>query len=166
MRLLPLRVSVGQLWTRLSQAEPQLPEQALALADSQVDGERLLHPGRQRFAVPKVAAQPDLPWRLPQGLVDRRQLRRRRPPRPPPGPFRQPGEAARFEVSDPIFDDAARIAQQLRDLRARHALRHQQHPVQSVVIPRFLGPSDFVLQAHDDRGRVGDRERFHGPMKP
>src|SRR5664279_3607711 len=67
MRLLPLGVGVGQLWTRLAQAEPQLPEQALALADSQVDGERLLHPGRQRLAVPEVAAQPDLPWRLPQG---------------------------------------------------------------------------------------------------
>jgi hypothetical protein len=35
-----------------------------------------------------------------------------------------------------------------------------------VVIPRVLGPSDFVLQAHDDRWRVCDRERFHGPMTP
>ena len=38
--------------------------------------------------------------------------------------------------------------------------------MQAVMIPRFLGPSDFVLKRQDNIGGIGHTERSHAPMEP
>ena len=84
MALLPFRVSPGNRRPRFAQAETQLPEQALALAHSQVDAILSLDPSGQGFAVPQIAPQTQGSWHLPQGGVDLLQLFFAQPSRPSP----------------------------------------------------------------------------------
>jgi hypothetical protein len=82
------------------------------------------------------------------------------------GAFGQTGKSPVFEARHPVLDGAARVAEQVSDLRARQALGHQQHALQPVVVPGFLGPSNFVLQSHDGQRRIGDGQWLHSPRKP
>ena len=52
MRLLPLRIGLGNTGARLAQPKAQLPEQTLALTYSQVNLILSRNPGRESFAIP------------------------------------------------------------------------------------------------------------------
>jgi len=58
MRLLPLRIGVGNQRAGFAQSKAPLPEQALALPDPQMDLETLLDSGAQGFSIPQRAPKP------------------------------------------------------------------------------------------------------------
>ena len=166
MLLLSCRVGLRHDRPRLAQPKAQLPEETLALPHSQVDAIALGDPGCQGFAIPQVDTQPQFSRRPTKGLIDLLQLFLVEAPRPPGSlSSAQAGETALLEPAHPILHRARSIPQQLGDLRARHALSHQQHPIQAVVIAGFLGPSDLILQSEDDCCRIGNRERSHVSMR-
>jgi hypothetical protein len=49
----------------------------------------------------------------------------------------------------------------LGHLVATVAVGHQQNTVQSVIVPRFFGAIDFILQGQRHRDRIADLEPFH-----
>jgi len=167
MCLLPFGVSLRQLRTRFPQAEAELAKEPLALPHPQGDRELLPEPRGQRLAVPDVAAEPHLPRRLPEGSVDAHQLRLGQSSRAArPRALRESAQAVLFKPAHPVLDRARGVPQQLADLRTRHALRHQQDPVQPMVVPRLFRPANLILESHNDRRRIRDGEWFHVSMKP
>ena len=66
MRLLPLRIGVGNQRAGFAQSKAPLPEQALALPDPQVDLETLSIQALKVFPVPQRAVQPPIARRLAQ----------------------------------------------------------------------------------------------------
>jgi hypothetical protein len=56
-----------------------------------------------------------------------------------------------FEARHPSLHRPPVFPKQFGDLLAALAARHQQQPVQTMVVPRLIGPSDFLLdgQSHD-----------------
>jgi hypothetical protein len=167
MRLLPLRIGVGNQRAGFAQSKAPLPEQALALPDPQMDLEALLDPGAQGFAIPQRAAQPQVARRLAQGPVDLPELRFAQSSWASRTPaFGQPRETLGFKTPYPILDGTRSVAQQAPDFRARRSLGHQEDPMETVIIARFLRTANLVLQAQDHRSSIIDLQWSHADMKP
>ena len=167
MRLLPLRISVGNQRAGFAQPEAPFPEQALALPDPQTDLEALLDPGAQGFSIPQRAAQPQIARGLAQGSIDLPELRFAETSRASRTPaFGQPRETLGFKTLHPILDGARSVAQQAPDFRAGRSLGHQEDPMETVIIARFLRTANLILQAQDHRSSIGDLEWSHADMKP
>ena len=156
MRALQLGVSTRYLRARLAQPKAELPEQALALAHAQLHPVFLLHPGAQRLAVPEVRGHADLSRTLAQHSAHRGKLPIIQSPRSSATfPLLKAGQPAALEPLHQVLDAARSVAQQATDLRAGHPLRHQKNAMQAVIVPRFLGPSYFVLKRQDNIGGIG-----------
>jgi len=61
---------------------------------------------------------------------------------------------------NPILDRTRSVAEQPGDLRTGQALRHEQDPVQAVIVTGLLRTLDFLLQTQDGGG-IGYREWSH-----
>lgn len=167
MRLLPLRIGVGNQRAGFAQSKAPLPEQALALPDPQMDLEALLDPGAQGFSIPQRAAQPQVARGLAQGPVNLPELRFAQASRASRTlAFGQPRETLGFKMAHPVLDRAGSVAQQAPDFRARRPLGHQEDPMETVIVAGFLRTANLVLQAQNHRSRIIDLQRSHADMKP
>ena len=157
MPLLPLRVGPGNGRSRLAQADPQLPEQALTLPHSQADAILPFDPGGQGFAVPQIAppapacaasaaGRHGLAATVSRSVVA--VVRHVRPQAVPPTPLPQ--------IPAPHTPRCAVHPLTTRYLWTGHTLGHQQHTVQPMVIAGFFGSPDFVLQSKNHGGCVGN----------
>src|SRR6266851_4677025 len=163
MRPLPFRIGMGNHGARLAQPKAPLPEEALTLPHPQA----LLDPGTQRFSIPQRAAQAEVARSLAQRLVHFLQLRLAQTSGTPRAlPFAQPRQTPFLKTSDPIFHRSRSIPQQPADLRTGHALGHQQHPMEPVIIARFFRTPNFILQSENDRLGISNLEWSHASMKP
>jgi hypothetical protein len=167
MRALQLGVSTGHLRARLAQPKAKLPEQALTLAHAKLHAALLLNPGAQRLAVPEVRWHADISRALAQHSVHHGKLPIIESPRSPGTfPLLQAGQPSALEPLHPVLDTAWSVAEQATYLRAGHTLRHEKDAMQAVIIPRFLGPSYFVLKRQDNIGGIDHTKRSHALMKP
>jgi len=123
----------------LRKPKAQLPEQTLALPYPKVNLILSGDPGRQCFTIPKIPAQPHISRHLAKDSVDVPEvLLIEASGATGPLTFTQPGQAPFLKTPHPILDGPRSIPQQHRDLRARHAVRHQQDTMESMVIAGFL----------------------------
>lgn len=151
-------------WIGLSQHRPwltapetELSEQPLALADPQRDPKAAAGKRRERFAIPQRTRKACVPWFLAQRSANRINLRRRQATRPTRAlAFHQACKTLALEPVDPILNRARRIPQKSRCLWALHPLGHQEHGMQPMVVARFLGPSDLILQSEHDSRSIGN----------
>lgn len=74
---------------------------------------------------------------------------------PAPGRIAQRLEASLLKTVDPVLYSARRISKELRSLSTAHPLGYQQNAVQPVIISSLLISTNFVLQNHHHRIRVG-----------
>ena len=156
MRGLRARVSLSHFGARFAKAESQLAKEPLALASLQAYLQLLLQETRERFAIPNAAAgQARLRRSLPKSHLHPGPLRRTQTRRPACAlAFGQTSKARGFEAMHPILDGARRVAQRAGRLSTAQALRDQQHAVETVIITRFIGPTDFILQSQDHCLRI------------
>jgi hypothetical protein len=167
MRLLSFRIGMGNQGAGFAQPKAPLPKQALTLTHPQADWEALLDPGTQRFPIPQRAAQAQVARGLAEHSVHLRQLCLVQTPGTPRAlPFGQPGQTSFLKPSNPIFHRPRSISQQPTDLRTGHALGHQQHPVESVIIAGFFRTANLVLQPQNDCLGISNLEWSHAYMKP
>ena len=166
MRALQFGVRTCHLRARLAQPKSELPEHALALAHAQLHAVLLLHPGAQRLAVPEVRGHADLSRTLAQHSVHRGKLPIIQSPRSPGTfPLLQASQPAALEPLHPVLDAARSVPEQATYLRACHTLRHKKNAMQAVIVPRFRGPSYFVLKRQDDIGSIDHTKGSHARMR-
>ena len=135
MRLLSFGICSRDRRPRLAQTESQLAEQTLALPHPQVGPILPLDPRRQGLSVPQIPAQARLSGHAPQNHIDLLELLFTQPPGPSRSvTFQQPSQTHLFKLMHPILNRPGCVSQPLPYLRACHALRHQQHAVESMVI--------------------------------
>lgn len=167
MRFLNFRIGLSDHGPRFTPAEAKLPEEALALSDSESNSIALLNERGQRLAVPQGSGQSDLPWCVAEDLVDFLKLFRAKPSRPSGTlTFNQSGKAFIFKSAYPVLNGARRVAQQSRHLWASHSLSYKEYRMEPMVVARFLGTANFILQSKNDIRSIGYREWLHKPMKP
>src|ERR1700758_4962841 len=127
MRLLPLRIGMGNLGAGFAQSKTPLPEQTLTLTHCQTNLEVLLDPSTQRFPIPQRSPQTQVTRGLAQRSVHFLPLRLAQTSGTSGTlSFAQSGQPLGLEASHPVFHRAGSISQQPADLRTSHALRHQQ----------------------------------------
>ena len=167
MRLLQRGIGMGNQRSRFTQPKAALPEQALALADLQTNLEALREPNAQGFPIPQRAGQTEVARGLAQRLVDLPELRCAQTSRASRTlALGQPGETLGFKTPHPIFNGTGSVAQQSPHVRAGRSLGHQEDPVQTVIIARFLRTPNLVLQSQNHRSGIINLQWSHVHMKP
>src|ERR1700693_1760053 len=112
-----------------------MPKQSLALSHPPADAVLLVYPSRECLAVPQVHPHPSVARLGPQDPVDFTDLLGAQATGPTrPLSFPQARQALLFKAAYPILERAWPIPQNPRHLRARHALRHQQHSMKAMII--------------------------------
>lgn len=147
----------------LAQAEPQLPEQALALPDFQVHTEPQLQECRQGLAIPQASSlQADLCRCASQCTCHNLKLFRAQPAWTPWAvTIGEPIKAAFFKPPDPVLNRTGGIAKQLANLGAGQPLGNQQNRVQAVIVARILTAADFILNGQNHVFSIRNSQRFH-----
>ena len=142
------RIGFGDLRARLAATETQMAKEPLALSHLQIHSESPFEKRGEALSIPQVARQSRSFWRLPQyrsndlklGIIQASSS-------PATLVLHQSGQAIALEAPDPVFHSARSVAQQCGNLRTRHALSHQQNPVESMVITRLLAATNLILQS-------------------
>lgn len=151
-------IRMGDLRPRFAQSEAQAAEEALALTDTQGNRELPMHESRQRFPVPKIGRDPHLLRRPAQNAPDQIQLLSRQTGRATRAHLLlQAGQPVAVEGSNPTFTGARSIAQDQSSLSATHALGHKKDRMQAVLVTRFIGTADLVLQGQYRQSRIGNQ---------
>lgn len=162
MRGLQLRVRIGNVGPGFAQSKTQLPKEPLALPNLQLHAMLAAKIFRESWAIPHLCRQAHLSGRRPQDGLDFGQLTRAQTT----GTARalslgQTRQSLGFEALNPVHDAAGRIPKQFSDLRARHALRHEQHSMESMIVARSVVAPDLILKGHDHVFFVRDSECIH-----
>jgi len=167
MGFLQLGIGLRQRRSRFTQAEAELTEHTLTLANPYGDAVFLLNPSAQCFSIPDVSAQARLSRRAAQNSIHRFHLFFRQASGSSRSfSLQQSRQTVAFKTADPILHRPWRIPEQARHLRAGHALCDQKQPMKTMIISRFFRAANLVLESEYDRGRVGNLEWFHSSMKP
>ncbi len=167
MRLLQFGIGVGDQRARFAQAEAELSKHPLALTHAQLDPVAPRDPNPKGLPVPQRSAQADLARRASQHGLHLWELRLAQTLGSSGSrPFHQPGQTARFKMSNPILDRPWGVPQKSADLRAGHPLSHQQHPVKTMIVARFFRTTNLILKSQNHGSSIGDGKWFHAYMKP
>ena len=165
MLSLKLRIGLSNHGPGFAPPEAELPEQALALTHPQHDPKAAACKCRQRLAIPQGAGMTDSPRFLAQSRADHADLLCRQTAwAARTFAIHEPRKSPGFKLVDPVFDRSRRISQQTRHLWALHPLGHQEYGMQPMVVARFVGPANFVLQSEHDCRSIGDGQWFHASM--
>jgi hypothetical protein len=150
------------LRTGLAQSKPQLPEQPLALAHPQAHAVTPFQVLGQELPVPQIGRVSELAWgaakltrhTLPSAPIERTRT---------PGTLALPQafEAPVLEALHPALHGAGILVEELGHRPGAFAFRHQQQPVQSVVVARFLGAGDLLADRHLHDLGIADLELAH-----
>jgi len=155
-------VGAGNKRTRLAQAEAKLSKQPLTLSHAQINLPLLSNKSSQGFAIPEVRRKAEIFRRLPQRRGNLRQMFLGQSLRSSRAvPFDQSGKAFLIIAPHPICHGTMGVSKKSGNLTAAHALSHKQDTVQSMIIPRFLRPTNLLLQARDCHRRIGNGQCFH-----
>lgn len=135
MRGLPLGIGLRDLRSWFAQSKAELAEQPLTLAHFQLHAQFTTQKRRQRRAVPHRCGQAELGRMGAKCLLHPRQLifvQATGPARTLA--FGQAGQPVRLKALHPVYHRAGRIAQYIGDLWTGHALSHEEHAVESVIV--------------------------------
>jgi hypothetical protein len=165
--LLGFFIGAGDHRTRLPQPELQLVKQSLTLPHSQhyllLLGDMM---GQER-PVPEILRISEISRRFSQIMVDIPHLVQRKPLGTSlPFPVLQAAESSRLEALDPSLNRRRVMAKKLTYLVGRHTPARKQYSVKTVIISRFLGPMNLVLQSDFHYLPVGDLQTFHLASSP
>ena len=146
------RIGLGDLGSWLAQSESHVAEDALALAYYQRHPVAQAQMRREQLAVPQMTRMTEFLRIASQVTPQRRPLlgvQRSWPTRS--HPVAQAGQSMGFKTRHPALHRPPIFPKQVGDLLAAVAASDQQQPVQPMVLPRLIGPSDFLLdgQSHD-----------------
>jgi len=167
MGFLQCGTGLGQRGSWLAQPKTELTEHPLALADPDGNAIPLLNPGTERFAIPQVPAQTNLPRRVTQDSIHPCQLFFGQASRPSRSfPLQQSCQTVSFKTTHPILHRPWPIAQKMGHLRTGHTLGDQEHPMETMIVARFFRTANLILQTEDNGGRVDNGKWFHPSMKP
>jgi len=167
MRLLQFQIGVANQRARFAQPKAKLSNHPLALAHTQMNAVALPDPNPEGLPVPQGPRQPNLALRAVQHCLHLLELRFAQALGPSGSrPFHQPGQTPFFKMSNPILHRPWGIPQESTHLRAAHPLSHQQHPVKTVIVARFLRTTNLISKSKNHGSRIGDGKWFHAPMKP
>lgn len=168
MRGLCFRVGLSHAWARFAETKAQLAKESLTLPRFEIDLQFLIQKSRERLTIPnstaldagftRSLAQSDLHLHQLIGIQACRAARTFSF-----GEARKPGF---IEAMNPVFNRPRRVSQNPSSLTAAEALGNQQDPVQAVIVSRFLGTADFVLQNHYRGLGVSNLKCFHPSIKP
>ena len=139
-----------------------MAKEPLALTHLQIHSEAPPEKRGEALAIPQVARQSRSFWRLTQyrsndfklGIIQASSS-------PATLVLHQSGQPFALEAPYPVFHSARGVAQQCGNLRARHALSHQQNPVESMVVTRLLAATNLILQGHHHRFAIADLQCLH-----
>ena len=153
---------MGDLWPWPPESESQLSEDGLTLSNPQADGPLLLDIFGKGLSIPGIGAQAAFHRTSPKRILDHLQLFTAEPWWSS-GSLRigKTGQSLLFETIHPVGDSPGGICKQRCDLGATNSLRDQQHPMQAVIVARFIGATDLILQGQDDSLRFSDMDSFH-----
>jgi len=159
---LGLRVGLGDHGPGFSPPESQLMKESLALADPHLDLILCFQVMAQEFSVPerlRIAQQVGF---FPKVLADGLESVLRQGGRPPhPLSFLEPGEAVILETVDPVLDGAGALPQKSGDIIRTHTGTGEENAVESMVVARFFGSLDFVLDGQPHDVRIRDFQSLH-----
>jgi hypothetical protein len=79
-------------------------------------------------------------------------------------PLLKPSKTAAFKPPNPILDRAMAMTEKVRHLPTTEARTNQKNPVQAMIITRFLGPHDLVLQRQSHDFGIFNLQFLHGPL--
>jgi hypothetical protein len=146
------RVGLSDLGSGLAQSEPHVTEDALALAHTQPHLVAQAQMSREQLALPQMTGMTKRLWVASQVTPQRHPwLGVQRSGSPRTSPVAHAGQSMGFKTRHPALHRPSIFPQHVGDLLAAVAAGDQQQPVQPMVVPRLIGPSDFLLdgQAHD-----------------
>ena len=143
------RVGLGDLGSGLAQPKSHVAEDSGALAPPSAPPVAQAQMRCEQRAVPQMTGMTEFlrlasyvtPQRRPLLGVQRGGPTRTRP-------FAQASQSVGFEAVHPSLHRPPIFAKQCGDLLAAVAAGDQQQPVQPMVVPRLIGPSDFLLDGH------------------
>src|SRR5574340_1834082 len=156
-------VRLGHLGSGLAQPEAHLPEDALALAHPQGNAVSAAKMLREQLAVPQMAGKTELFGITSQVSPQRRPLfgvQRCRAPRT--FAFAHPLQPVRLESLDPALHRTPVFPKQIGNLLAALAAGNQQQAMQPMVVARFIGTGDFLLDGDSHYFRIGNFQLLHG----
>lgn len=157
MRGLQQGIGLRHLRTRLAQTKTQLAKKSLALAHLQPYPQLSIEELGQTGSIPHMGCQAELFGAGPQSSLDFGHLLLIQAAGTAGTlTFGQPRQTLGFETLHPVYDRVVRIAQQLRNPGAGHALSHEQNPVEPVIIARCIVAPNLILNCHDHVFFVGD----------
>jgi hypothetical protein len=160
------RVAVGEHRTRLSQSEPKLPEEALALAHPQIDLELAFQVGGEGLAIPEGPRESYIFGSLSYDGRDGTHLELREAARSARAlALGETRESFFLEPTNPVLNGTRGIPEHSTDVRGGHPLGHEEEPVKPVIVPGLIGPSNLVLEGEDHILGVRDGEGTHGASK-
>jgi len=160
------RIGTSNHRSGLDQAKLPLAKEPSALSGPQLDAVGSFDMRGQCLPVPQIAAQSEVRRPFSQRSLYFGHLLRTQPAGASRAlSFPESRQARLFEATHPVFDSAGRITQQGSDLATTHALSHQQHAVQPVIIARFLVSSNLVLQPKYNSRWITDGQCLHAIMK-
>ena len=163
--LFEIRTGNDRAW--FSQPKLQLMKQPLTLTRSQNHSLRFGDMVRQKFPVPKVLSIPKLTWGSPKISIHDLQSFGSQPLRPPRSfVVLQTTEPTAFKASNPSVNGCRMMTEYLAYFITRHALRNEQHPVQTVIIPRLFRTKDLVPQGDLHDFSIGNLQTSHSRVPP
>jgi hypothetical protein len=168
VRRLEEGVTAGQVGAGLAPPEAQLTKQALALTDAEVDGVSALEEGGEGLAIPEIPREPYLLGPLTERRLDGLQLALREPTGTARvNPFRETGQPFLIKAVNPVLNAPCRIPEETAHFGSGHSLGDEQQSVEPMIIARFIGTADLILQSEDHVLGVRYGQRSHGgPRSP
>jgi hypothetical protein len=137
------------LWSRLTQAKPQLSEDALTLTHAQSDLVALREVCGQQLAVPQVSNMTEITGATAQVAFQCSPLLGIQASRSAMAlTIAHAVQSVFFKAFDPTLNGAPVFTKKIGNLLATLAARQKQQAVQSMVITRLVGPGDLLLDGY------------------
>jgi hypothetical protein len=116
----------------------------------------------EQSSVPQISRIAEIPRALSQVAVDSFPLCLAEPARPARAfSLTQGAEAFRFKPLHPTFDGPWILPEEVSDVIAAEAMADEEDSMKPMVIPRFLGSADFLLNRNLHDFSVGDLQFAH-----
>ena len=160
---LGFRVGLSNHRAWFAPAKTQLAKKALALTNSQLQIVADIHMVRKQFPVPKILIITKIARQTAKIVINLAKRPFVKCGRSPLSfPIFQAGKTTLFETFHPILNGAGTVAEQFRHFVTGFTGTYQQHAVKSVIIARFFGSDDFLLNCHFHNLGILDSKLAHG----
>jgi len=147
---------------RFSKPKTQVPENTLALPDSQIHSKALSEMMREEFSIPKVLLITQFTGMLAKILAHRLPLFHGEPPRSARSfEVSQSSKPVLFKVVNPALNCRRMLSKQFCNLITAQASADKQNSMKSVIITGFLRTRNFLLNCDAHNISVRYLKLFH-----